>query len=74
MKILATFKVNHKIDGEVRHGVIAVGLHSMTKDGNIYEYIKTYKLDKDCPMLADGTNAEPLFNERGKVAGWKTNG
>ena len=74
MKILATFKVNHTIDGEKKHGFVAVGLHSMTKDGNSYEYIKTYKLDKDCPVLSDGAIAEPLYNERGKVADLKVNG
>lgn len=74
MKILATFKVNHIIDGETKHGFVSVGLHSMIKDGNTYEYIKTYKLDKDCPVLADGAYADPLYNERGKVADWKING
>lgn len=74
MIILATFKVNHTIDGQKKRGFVAVGLHSMAKDGNTYEYIKTYKLDKDCPVLSDGAIAEPLFNERGKVADWKVNG
>lgn len=78
MKILGTFKVNHFVNGEKKHGFVVVGLHRMEKDGNTYEFIKTYKLDKNCPVPADGTDCEPLYNERGRVggrvAGWKTDG
>lgn len=70
MKILCTYTVNHKIDGEKVAGRVLVGLHSMTKDGNTYEYIKTYKLDKNCPELATGLSGDLLFNDRGKVAGF----
>lgn len=70
MKILCTYTVNHKIDGEHKTGRVLVGLHSMVKDGNVYEYIKTYKLDKNCPDLATGLNGDLLFNDRGKVAGF----
>lgn len=70
MKILCTYTVNHKIDGQNTTGRVLVGLHSMTKEGNTYEYIKTYKLDKNCPDLATGLTGDLLFNDRGKVAGF----
>lgn len=69
MKILCTYTVNHIINGEKTTGRVLVGLHSMKKEGNTYEYIKTYKLDKSCPDLATGLNIDLLFNDRGKVAG-----
>lgn len=70
MKILCTYTVNHKIDGEKVTGRVLVGLHSMQKEGNIYEYIKTYKMDKSCPDIATGLSGDLLFNDRGKVAGF----
>lgn len=72
MKVLCTYNVNHKIDGKVTNGRVLVGLYSMVKDGNIYEYIKTYKLDKNCPDIATGSSGELLFNDRGKVAGFNS--
>lgn len=70
MKILCTYTVNHKIDGQNTTGRVLVGLHSMQKEGNTYEYIKTYKLDKNCPDIATGLVGDLLFNDRGKVAGF----
>ena len=73
MKVLCIFPVNHTIDGKVSKGRILVGLHKMEKDGNVYEYIKTYKMDKNCPDIASGTVCDLLFNDRGKVAGTSPN-
>lgn len=70
MKILCTYTVNHTIDGKNSQGRVLVGLHKMEKDGNVYEYIKTYKMDKKCPDLATGLAGDLLFNDRGKVAGF----
>ena len=71
MKVLCIYKVNHTIEGKPSQGRVLVGLHTMNKDGNSYEFIKTYKLDKNCPELVTGSIGELLFNDRGKVAGFK---
>lgn len=73
MKILCTYTVNHVINEEKTTGRVLVGLHSMQKDGNTYEYIKTYKLAKNCPDLATGLSGDLLFTDRGKVAGFNPN-
>lgn len=70
MKVLCIYKVNHTIDSKPSQGRVLVGLHTMNKDGNSYEYIKTYKLDKNCPELVTGSSGDLLFNDRGKVAGF----
>ena len=73
MKVLYTIKVNHTIDGEKREGRTLVCLDSMTKDGNTYEFVKTYKMDKACPDIPNGSVGTPLFvNDRGKVGSWRT--
>lgn len=73
MKVLCTYTVNHKINGKSTQGRVLVGLHSMTKEGNTYEYIKTYKMDKNCPDVATGLVGDLLFNACGKVAGFSPN-
>lgn len=70
MKVLCTYTVNHTIEGKPSQGRVLVGLHTMSKDGNTYEYIKTYKLDKNCPDIVTGARGDLLFNDRGKVAGF----
>lgn len=70
MKVLCTYTVNHTIDGKISSGRVIVGLHKMDKDGNSYEYIKTYKMSKSCPDIATGLVGDLLFNDRGKVAGF----
>lgn len=70
MKVLCTYTVNHIINGEKVTGRVLVGLHSMQKEGNTYEYIKTYKLDKNAPDIATGLCGDPLFTDRGKLAGF----
>lgn len=73
MKVLCIYTVNHKIDGKAFQGRILVGLHKMEKDGNVYEYIKTYKMAKKCPDIATGLFGDLLFDDRGKVAGITSN-
>lgn len=72
MKVLYTIKLNHTIDGKKKEGRSIVCLDSMSKDGNTYEFIKTFKLDGVCPDIANGSVGSPLFNERGKVGAWRT--
>lgn len=70
MKVLCTYTVNHTINGEKSHGRVLVGLHTMEKEGNTYEYIKTYKLAKNCSDIPTGSDVQLLFDERGKVGGF----
>ena len=76
MKVLKTFIVKHKIDGKVTESRVIAVLDSITKDGNTYEYIKTYKVDKDCPTIADGTTGKLLFTggNTPRVGAIQTNG
>ena len=67
MKILNTYICKHKIEGEDKETRVVAVLEKMEKDGNTYEYIKTYKLDKDCPTPNNGTVGTLLFTSRGKV-------
>lgn len=73
MKVLKTFVCKHNIDGVKRDTRIIAVLESMEKEGNTYEYIKTYKLDKDCPNISDGTVGVLLFTSRGKVGAVQIN-
>lgn len=73
MKVLCTYTVNHKINGEARQGKVLVGLHKMEKDGNTYEFIKTYKLENTCHDVPTGSDVTLLFTERGKVGGFNIN-
>lgn len=70
MKVLCTYTVNHKIDGKSSSSRVLIGLSSMEKEGNVYEYIKAYKMGKNCPDIAPGLSGEPLFDYHGKVAGF----
>lgn len=73
MKVLNTYICKHTIDGEKRETRVIAVLESMEKEGNKYEYIKTYKLDKDCPNPNNGTVGTLLFTSRGKVGAIQTN-
>lgn len=73
MKVLNTYICKHTIDGEKRETRVIAVLESMQKEGNTYEYIKTYKLDKDCPNPNNGTVGTLLFTSRGKVGAIQTN-
>lgn len=73
MKVLNTYICKHTIDGENRESRVIAVLESMTKEGNTYEYIKTYKLDKDCPNPNNGTVGTLLFTARGKVGAIQIN-
>lgn len=42
-----------------------------TKDGE-GEYIRVLKLAKDCPSPDFDADVLPLFDERGRVADWRT--
>lgn len=42
-----------------------------SKDGE-GEYIKIYKLTKDCPSPDTDDNVIPLFDERGRVVDWRS--
>lgn len=70
MKVINTITVKHKIDGKEVSGRTLVCRDSMSKDGNTYEFIKIYKMAKDCPDVPNGACGSPLFDERGKLAGW----
>ena len=70
MKVLCTYTVNHIINGKKSHGRVLVGLHTMEKEGNTYEYIKTYKLSKNCSDIPTGSDVQLLYDERGKVGGF----
>ena len=61
MKVLGTYICKHKIDGKIQETRVIAVLETMQKDGNSYEYIKTYKLDKDCPTPNNGTTGKLLF-------------
>lgn len=61
MKVLNTYICKHKIDGITKESRVIAVLEQMEKDGNTYEYIKTYKLDKDCPTPNNGTIGKLLF-------------
>lgn len=41
-----------------------------SKDGE-GEYIRVFKLSKDCPSPDEDVDVIPLFDERGRVADWK---
>lgn len=73
MKVVWTYTVNHKIDGKSHPCRILFVLNSMEKDGNVYEYIKAYKMAKNCPDIATGLSGELLFDYRGRVAGFTPN-
>ena len=40
-----------------------------SKDGE-GEFIRIFKLSKDCPSPEEGADVRPLFDERGRVASW----
>ena len=61
MKVLNTYICKHKVDGKTIESRVIAVLDTMEKDGNVYEYIKTYKLDKDCPTPNNGTIGKLLF-------------
>ena len=61
MKVLNTYICKHKVDGVTKESRVIAVLEQMEKDGNTYEYIKTYKLDKDCPTPNNGTTGKLLF-------------
>lgn len=73
MKVLNTYICKHKIDGKDTETRVIAALESMEKDGNRYEYIKTYKLDKDCATPNNGTVGTLLFTRRGKVGAIQSN-
>lgn len=73
MKVLKTFVCKHTIDGVKRDTRVIAVLETMEKEGNTYEYIKTYKLDKDCPNISDGTCGTLLFTSHGKVGAVQIN-
>ena len=72
MKVVNTLQCKHYINGKETVGRTLVCRDSMEKDGNRYEFIKTYKMDKNCPDVPNGATGIPLFTERGKVGAWES--
>lgn len=74
MNVLNVYVTEGTSNGKHWESRSAVCIDSFkSKDGD-GEFIKVFKLTRDCIIPLPDDDVRPLFNERGKVVEWVTNG